>query len=177
MAVVTIHGKLGGANLTSDRRFRQWAKLIQSPAHTDLTKRGGYAITGPFASWAESVAVGVGHFIVLASETGTRGHHSYDYALVTIGPDDEPRLVTADELREVIATLPDQQRAAAQNSELYAFAAYAHRQLQPGPISRGMIASTVDASPQLLAARRAIEALTEDERRALAAELARPNDD
>jgi hypothetical protein len=64
MAVININGKLAGAGLSSDTRFRQWGKLIAKPDHIDLKKANGYSLAGPFLTWGKSVAVAPGQFIV-----------------------------------------------------------------------------------------------------------------
>lgn len=173
MAVLTVSQKLAPEQVSYDSRFKAWAKLIASPAHVELGKTNGYSLTGPFVGWGKSAAVGAGQFLVLAAESGSRARREYKYALVRVNGADEPEVVSAEEIAAAVAQAPDAQRAKALNSPLYAFAVYTASQLADGPITRRMLAQAERASEsaQLMVARRAIEVLTDDERRTLFAEF------
>lgn len=172
MAVLTINGKLA-PQISYDSRFKAWAKLVTTPEHIDLSKASGYSLTGRFIDWGKSVAVAPGQFVVLAAESGSRNRHAYKYALVRVNGADEPEIVSDEEIAEAVAAAPDAQRAKALNSTLYAFAVYCAHELQPGPLTQRMMAraSRVEETPQLMVARRAVEALTDEERAALFAEF------
>lgn len=77
--------------LSSDGRFRRWGKLVLGLHHIDLSKKKGFALTGPFVKWDASVALGIQQFLVVAAETGSHRFHDYGYALVEGG--ESPRQV------------------------------------------------------------------------------------
>lgn len=173
MAVLTVNRQLAPEQISYDSRFRAWGKLIAKPEHVDLTKSNGYSLAGPFVSWGKNVAVAPGQFVVLAAEAGSRNRHSYTYALVRVNGSDEVEVVSDEEIATVVAEAPDQQRAKALNNPLYAYAVYCASQLQVGPLSQRMMATArrIEETPQLMVARRAVEALTDEERAALFAEF------
>lgn len=173
MAVLTVSQKLAPEQVSYDSRFKAWAKVIASPAHVDLTKTNGYSLTGPFVNWGKSVAVGAGQFLVLAAESGSRANRTYKYALVRVNGADDSEVVSDEEIADAVSSAPDDQRAKAINSPLYAFAVYAGSQLQDGPLTQRMMSQVdrANESAQVMVARRVIEALTDDERKRLFAEF------
>ena len=165
MAVITVDGNAGGAQLRTDDRFRQWGKLIRSPRDFDLSKHNGYSLIGPWAEWGKSTAVAPGQFLVLASESGSRNRHSYHYALITVTADDVAAMVPDTDVDEVIAAadLLDAVRAKARNSRLYAYAVYA---------SLLMLAPDGGEVSLMDAAREVLRGLTSEQREAIVAEFA-----
>lgn len=113
--------------LHPDRRFSQWGKLIMDHGGIDLSKKGGFALTGQFARWDEAVAVHPGEFLVLVSETGSRANHPPSFALIGVSDSQTPFVVDSKVISSTIdrSTVPDEQRAKAKNSKLYTFALYA----------------------------------------------------
>lgn len=139
MAVVTISAKTVN-DITSamdplrngfshDSRFKAWAKAIGKRSDLDLAAVNGYAIKSAFTNWGTSVALAPGQFVVLASETGSRARHDYQYALVGIDADDHPFVVDDATIAADLAdaTIPDAVRAKAANSKLYRIALYVAR--------------------------------------------------
>lgn len=127
MAVFKVTSALS-PELKYDPRWRQWAKRVDGPEHVDLKAKNGYSLTGPFVKWGQAVAMEPGQFLVVASEAGSAKHKAYTYALITVGDDDQPRQVSKDEIDEAVAAAPDEQKAKALNSRLYAFAVYCSQQ-------------------------------------------------
>ena len=82
--------------LKCDARFKHWGKVFTAKDF-DEKKDNGYAIGGKFVRWGDSVSLNAGEFMVCAAETGSRGKHSYDYALVIGGP--AARLIDRDCLK------------------------------------------------------------------------------
>lgn len=164
MALVTVNGKAGGADLSVDSRFKQWGKLVRSAGDVDLAKSNGYALSGPFAKWGSAVALEPGQFLVLSSETGSRARHDYDYALIGVNPAGEAESVARTAIDAAVATQSDAIRAKAANSRLYAMAVYCTVATSAPAVE--------DRAALVEAARSALAALTSAERAALAAEFA-----
>lgn len=159
MAVVTINSKLANSGIEFDSRFRAWAKIIG-------TKANGYSITSGFTNWGKSIALTPDQFVVLAAESGSRARHSYDYALVTVGANDQP--VAIDDAT-ITAFIPDAQRAKAANSPLYAIALYCALQFDA---AMPTVERAHRGAAKVAAARPALAALTDEQRQALFAEFA-----
>lgn len=130
--IVKVSGRDIG--LVADSRFKKWAKTVRSSSDVDLTKTNGYALVSPFVSWGSQVVMQPGQFLVLAAEVGTQAHHDYKYALcrVTEGglervPDED--LAAVKDNQEI----PEQYRAKAIASTLYAYALYCAYALQQVP--------------------------------------------
>lgn len=160
MAVLRI-GYLGDQELGPSGATRRWGKLINRQHHIDLTRPDGYAITAPFVDWGAAVAVGPGEFALSVHRIG----HEQRIWLISVDPTDQPYEITAEEIAADLAeaVLPDEQRARALNSPLYAVAVYCWRHLPSQPVH--------NQSPRLEAARQALAALTPDERRIIAREF------
>lgn len=140
-----------------DSRWKAWGKKISGPEHLDLNAKNGYSLTGPWVGWDESVSLGEGEFLVIASELGSRKDHPYCYGLIMpLPPTGFPGMIHVSESYNAICDhgseksdiadaisriqdIPDEQRARAQNSGLYAMALwmavwYRHRQQESQPI-------------------------------------------
>jgi hypothetical protein len=120
--------------LEQDSRFKSWGKVFRA-SDFDADQEKGYAIKGKFVQRQESVALGDGEFLIVASETGSRANHCYVYALVMGGPTaviirrTGQNQVKADVWEEFLAkrsqAFGDQIIAKAQNSTLYRFGLFA----------------------------------------------------
>lgn len=110
-----------------DKRFRSWAKLVTDPSHIDLSKTNGYALTGPWAKFGDTIALKPGEFIVAAAEVGSVRTHPYDYSLITT---DGENIITLDyradseAIAEVVKQAPEELQAKAANNTLYRFSVY-----------------------------------------------------
>jgi len=98
--------------------------LIRKTEDVDLDRIGGYALTGAWVRWGETISLSSGEFLVCACERGSRNHHGYCYALVEGG--DEAREIERDEQEKYIAEghVTEQERAYGMNSTLQRFALY-----------------------------------------------------
>lgn len=169
MALITLSQRdiraAGASEFVADSRFRAWAKLIASPSHVDLQRRNGFALTSAFIDWGTTVAVPEGAFLLVAAQAGTRRDHPYNYALLR-AEGDTLRAIPASDIDAYVrsALIPDDVRAAALNSFLYAVAVYAMAHLPQADASAG-------EHERLRAARVALAALSPEERAQLLAEL------
>jgi len=121
--IVKVSGKDIG--LIADSRFKKWGKTVRSVADVDLTKTNGYALVSPFVSWGSQVVMQPGQFLVLAAEVGTQAHHDYKYALCRVTESglervDDEALVAM----KANVDIPEEYRAKAMASPLYAYALY-----------------------------------------------------
>jgi hypothetical protein len=148
VATIILTNKTAG--LDTDSRFRRWGKLIRSADDVDLSAKNGYSLTGPWVRWDEAVALAPGQFLVAAGMTGSRRNCYYIYSLI----DHEGRVLKPDapEVKEVVETLPDDQKAKALNSTLYAFAAYAAQRMRSSADRRQQLEAEAEALRQRLAA-------------------------
>jgi hypothetical protein len=113
-------------HLDSDTRFRQWGKLIASPADIDLSQTNGYSLKGKWVKWSESVSLTLGRWLICASETGSAKYHSYKYALIDGDGnriDNDNRVAALDSALEA-GRITEDQRVKAKNSVLYSYALY-----------------------------------------------------
>jgi len=121
--IVTVSGKDIG--LIADSRFKRWGKTVRSSSDIDLTKNNGYALTSPFLNWGSVEVMQPGQYVVLAAEVGTRAHHNYKYALCRVTESglervDDEALVAM----KANVDIPEEYRAKAMASPLYAYALY-----------------------------------------------------
>jgi len=130
--IVKVSGRDIG--FIADSRFKSWGKVVRSSSDIDLTKNNGFALTAPFLRWGSVEVMQPGQFVILAAEVGTQAHHDYKYALcrVTEGglervPDED--LAAVKDNQEI----PEQYRAKAIASTLYAYALYCAYALQQAP--------------------------------------------
>lgn len=162
MAIVTATG--APYELATDSRFRSWAKTIRSAKEIDLSKTGGYALTGEFVKFGSSIALNSGEYLVLAAESGSRKYASYDYRLVTVNGNGEAEWIKYSEIKETITQSDtcDEHKAKSLNSVPFAFALFASI----------MMSSAQPASDTRIdVAREALQNLTDEERASLFAEF------
>jgi hypothetical protein len=154
-----------------DSRFKSWAKLIATRGDINLGKSNGYSLTGAWIDWGKSVALTPGQFAVLAAESGSRNDHPYHYALIGVDADDRPHVIRDEAIKAATAEaiVPDAQRAKAANSALYRIALYCALQIDAAlpEVERGH-----KEAAEVETARKAIAALTEEQRQTLFAEFA-----
>jgi hypothetical protein len=98
-----------------DSRFRAWAKIVSG---VDLSQKGGYALQGEFFHGATVIPDGA--WVVVASETGSRNYHSYEYHLLQNQNGKLVRILNAPET--IKNELAPQVYANALNSKLYSYA-------------------------------------------------------
>jgi len=130
--IVKVSGKDIG--LIADSRFKRWGKTVRSSSDIDLTKNNGYALTSPFLNWGSVEVMQPGQYVVLAAEVGTQAHHDYKYALCRVTENGLER-VPDEDLAAVKDNqeIPEQYRAKAIASTLYAYALYCAYALQQVP--------------------------------------------
>jgi len=161
MALTTPSDHVGG----SDSRWRHWGKTIRSNKDIDLTKAGGYSLTGPFVHFDKTLVLAPGEYLVCASERGSRNHHKYEFQLVEGGHEachPVPMKTISALIEARMDHVSEPQRAAARNSTLYAFALY---------VSLRLTEPLIDRAPLIEAARKALASLTRQERDTLIAEI------
>ena len=119
------------SGLQSDRRFKSWAKLIHSSEEINLAATGGNALGGTFVNWGKTIAYEPDQFVIFAAESGSAKYHDYKYTLygnLTEDPGEAPECgLFADEVVDQLvqdSDLPDDVKAKAANSRLYAYAAF-----------------------------------------------------
>ena len=127
--IVKVSGKDIG--LIADSRFKSWGKVVRSVADVDLTKNNGFALTAPFVRWGSVEVMQPGQYVVLAAEVGTRAHHNYEYALCRVTENglervDDEALVAM----KANVDIPEEYRAKAMASPLYAYALYCAYELR-----------------------------------------------
>ena len=172
MAVVTVSGQAWG--LATDSRWRKWGKRINGLGQVDLSKSNGYSLTGEFVRWGESVALHPGQYLVLAAESGSAKYHEYSYRLIGVDADDQPIDLT-EQVDQVLVgafespvPVADEHRARAKNSWLYSAALYIWLTAQTAPVA-GSVSRDADSPIEI--ARRALAALTPEERVRLLTEV------
>jgi len=100
-----------------DDRFRHWAKLVTG---IDLSQKGGYALQGEFFTLYKAMVIPNGAWIVVASETGSRNNHSYEYRLIQ---NQNGKLVRVlNDPDSIKNELTPQVYAGALNNKLYSYA-------------------------------------------------------
>lgn len=60
--------KTKGSQWLKDYKEKAWAKLVLNREHIDLSRTGGYAITGPFIDFDKSVMLEPHQFLVVGSK-------------------------------------------------------------------------------------------------------------
>jgi len=106
--------------LAHDDRFRFWGKTV---SNVNLNNKGGYALEGQFFSSGRAMVIPNGTWVVIASETGSRKHRSYEYLLVQNQNGNLVPVKSDIEAIEAIKNeLPPQIYANALNNILYAYA-------------------------------------------------------
>jgi hypothetical protein len=114
--VRTVREIIEEFGLRYDSRFRSWGKVVSG---VDLDQKGGYALQGEFFNGATVIPDGA--WVVVASETGTRNYHSYEYRLLQNQKGKLVRVLNDPE--SIKNELAPQVYANALNSKLYAYAA------------------------------------------------------
>jgi len=114
--VRTVREIIEEFGLGYDSRFRSWGKVVSG---VDLSQKGGYALQGEFFHGATVIPDGA--WVVVASETGTRNYHSYEYRLLQ---NQKGKLVRVMNDPESLKNeLEPQVYANVLNSKLYSYAA------------------------------------------------------
>jgi len=70
--------------LNSDHRFHNWAYKFTG-AGVDINNLFVRGTAGEFVKFSAEVALGDDDFLIVASQTGSRAHHYYDYVFVALG--------------------------------------------------------------------------------------------
>jgi len=75
--------------LGRDGRFNSWVFRFRGP---DVDEDNLYIknTSGEFYTFPTEVAIGKGDYLIVASQTGSRAHHYYSYALVAMNQNGEP---------------------------------------------------------------------------------------
>lgn len=131
-------------DLETDSRFRRWAKVIPSLTPVTPLSVGGYALGGNFERG--HFVVRDGDYVVLAAESGSRTHHSYEYRLLK---NIHGKMVRVRVPNERIRLLPlsSDKMAKSLNSTLYAYACAIELGLTPEPNDESPPSVTNPESP------------------------------
>jgi len=113
--VMTVKEVIEQFGLGYDSRFRAWGKIV---SNVDLSQKGGYALQGEFFHGATVIPNRA--WVVVASETGSRNYHSYEYRLLQNQNGKLVRVLNDPE--SIKNELSPQVYANALNNKLYSYA-------------------------------------------------------